>query len=110
MGIRKFWKEYLPSVKFYNPDVAINVKRISLSAGETDKEKIKQLENDMKLIKQCPATITVEYQDLQTPKVVLDCIGKHSNDILKEFVESTKAEPVPPQELIKFTELQKTLV
>lgn len=103
MGLRKFWHNYLPTIQFYNQNLEINVKRISLSEGETDKKKISELENNPVEIAKCPSKIVLSYNSGQ--KVEIDCKEKHSDEILESFSTTSAAEVVPDKEIVKFASL-----
>ncbi|GMM38487.1 mitochondrial 54S ribosomal protein [Saccharomycopsis crataegensis] len=115
MGIRKFWQNYLPTIKFYNQSLPMNVTRITLNEIDTkkargvkdlpvDSEEAKKLESDIKLLAKCPAKITISYQGGKS--VELDCKWKRSEIILEEFTKLTKAVPVAEEEIFKFGESQ----
>lgn len=101
MQTRKFWRENLPRVQFFNPSLPITVIRVEPEAGEA---------------KQVPAVLKVEFstytrshcmtlhvyrglvliltlttEDGEVKKV--DVKHKHSSEILKLFVKMTGATP-----------------
>ncbi|CEP20707.1 hypothetical protein BN1211_0637 [Cyberlindnera jadinii] len=76
MQTRKFWRENLPRVQFFNPSLPITVIRVEPEAGEA---------------KQVPAVLKVEFKDGEVKKV--DVKHKHSSEILKLFVKMTGATP-----------------
>ncbi|KAK9479293.1 hypothetical protein V1514DRAFT_328975 [Lipomyces japonicus] len=78
MGARKFWREYLPQIRFHNPSLAIEVSR----------EHATTIEEHQK----APALLTVDYAD--QPSLTLDIKNKLSKVILEEFVNLTDAKLV----------------
>lgn len=102
MGIRKFWQLYLPTIKFYNPSLIVNVTRISLVEKDSklDKASMYKIENDLKLIEKCPANLILNFNDGSSK--TLDCKNKHSDDILNEFKSSVDHEPVSEEQTVKF--------
>ncbi|KAF8252310.1 hypothetical protein K440DRAFT_633590 [Wilcoxina mikolae CBS 423.85] len=72
MGPRKFWRLYLPRLKYHNPEIQMDVIQNKTTGG--------------------PATLVVEFNDR---KEVIDCQHKHENDIVKALFEITRAKPIP---------------
>lgn len=78
MGARQFWKFNLPTIQFHNPNLLISVRRIDT-------------ENDQEARK-VPAKLTLKFQDGK--EKTIDCIDKHSSQILKSLTEISQATPV----------------
>ncbi|KAG0128927.1 putative 50S ribosomal protein Mrp49 [Tuber indicum] len=76
MGPRKFWRNYLPRLKYHNPNVDMQVHRDRESGGD--------------------ATLVIEFDGGKTETI--DVKHKHENDIVHAVLESTKAKPVPTSE------------
>lgn len=76
VGSKKFWRDNLPRVQFHNPELPIQVLRVKTPLEEQGK---------------IPSLLTVNFKDGKTEK--LDVKNKHSDEILKEFIRITKAEP-----------------
>lgn len=88
MGMRQFWKCNLKTITFHNPELPIEVQRIECATKE---EQLK-----------CPSIIKVTFQDGTT--ATLDGKDKHSDDIMTELVTITKAEKVPAENIVLYTE------
>lgn len=86
MGMRQFWKYNLKTITFHNPDVAIEVQRVECATKE---EQLK-----------CPSVIKVHYNDGKVDTI--DGKDKHSDDIMSQLVELTKAEKIPEEEIPLF--------
>lgn len=82
-GLKKFWREYLPTLKFHNDDVNFVVTRIR---PETKEE-----------IKKVPSKIVV--YDANNKETTIDCLGKHSSNIFRQLKKATNATPVPESEI-----------
>ncbi|KAL7275570.1 hypothetical protein RUND412_001496 [Rhizina undulata] len=76
MGARKFWKKYMPRLKYHNPEVQMDVMRRREEGS--------------------PATMTIEFDGDR--KEVVDIQNKHENDICKAVFELTKARELPINE------------
>ncbi|KAK5779573.1 mitochondrial 54S ribosomal protein mL61 MRP49 PWA37_002749 [Arxiozyma heterogenica] len=86
MGARKFWREYLPTLKFYNPNFDMNVTRIK---------------NDDKLV-QVPCVLEIldeQGKSLET----INMKNKRSEDIMDEFLSKIDYEVISEDKLIKFS-------
>jgi len=73
MGPRKFWRLYMPRLKYHNPEVQMDVIRTQEKGG--------------------PATLTVEFEGDR--KEVLDVQHKHENDIINMLFQLTQARQLP---------------
>lgn len=84
MGARKFWREYLPTLQFYNPNFKIDVIRIK---------------NENTKFTRVPCTLEI----LSNDKVVnsIDMKNKTDGTIMNEFLEKVEHEPVPEESLVK---------
>ncbi|KAA8905374.1 hypothetical protein FN846DRAFT_951117 [Sphaerosporella brunnea] len=76
MGPRKFWRVFLPRLKYHNPDVQMDVTRRSTIGG--------------------PATLEIEFAS--DKKAVIDCQHKHENEIVKALIDLTRAKQIPINE------------
>ncbi|KAF8420101.1 hypothetical protein EV426DRAFT_675887 [Tirmania nivea] len=76
MGTRKFWRLYLPRLKYYNPTLPIEVTRWKGfdPAG--------------------PATITIHFKD--KPAHTINSKNRAHAELCTQFLDITKATPVPP--------------
>lgn len=83
IGLRKFWRHNLPTLKFHNENVDFSVKHIVTETKED--------------IQKCPTKIIIHNEGSQVNE--LDCSNKHYSEILKEVVGLTKATPVPSEEI-----------
>lgn len=86
MGARKFWREYLPTLKFYNPNFDMNVTRIK---------------NENKLV-QVPCILEILNKEGK-PVETIDMKNKRSEDIMDEFLRKVDHEIIPEDELIRFS-------
>ena len=94
-GPRKFWRLHLPCLKYHNPSVSMTVSRTTNQLG--------------------PATMTIFFssplegpntaiddsaQDSSTDEriEIIDIKHKHSDDILQQFMQLTRAAEVRPSE------------
>lgn len=82
-GLRRFWRQNLPTLKFHNDDVDFVLTRIATKTKED-------------LVK-CPTKIILHHADGSVQE--LDCSNKHSNKILKELVALSEAKAVPKEEI-----------
>ncbi|RPA87002.1 hypothetical protein BJ508DRAFT_410588 [Ascobolus immersus RN42] len=76
MGPRKFWRDYLPGIKFYNPDVELSVNRPELVGGK--------------------AEMTVETANGE--KKTFNILNKTQQDIMAELTKAYSATPIPVSE------------
>ncbi|KAH3669432.1 hypothetical protein OGAPHI_001553 [Ogataea philodendri] len=83
MGARKFWKWNLRTISFHNPELNIEVTRVECPTKEEQQK--------------CPSVLKVVYADGRESKI--ECKDKHSDDIMKELVELTKAEKCEESEI-----------
>lgn len=85
MGARRFWKEYLPTLQYYNPNFKIDVIRF---------------ENEDKR-KQVPCILSV--LNSQGESVVsIEMQNKHSEAIMQEFLDKVDFERVPEEQLVHY--------
>ncbi|KAK6458385.1 uncharacterized protein RJT20DRAFT_31326 [Scheffersomyces xylosifermentans] len=84
VGLKKFWRLNLPTLKFHNDDLQFVLTRIA-TESKAD-------------VAACPSKIIVHGVD---PKdnLEIDCAGKHSSVILQELVKATGAVGVPADEI-----------
>lgn len=82
-GLKKFWRQYLPALKFHNDSVSYVVRRV---AAETPAEAAK-----------VPILISL-YDELGVFAKV-NCNGVRLKEILDRVVASTGATPVPAEEM-----------
>lgn len=82
MGPRKFWRENLPQVQFHNPGLSISVER--------------KYANSVDDTATIPAHLSIKFQDGK--EQVINVQHKHSNEILKSFIEATGATVIPVEE------------
>ncbi|WYZ37276.1 hypothetical protein EsH8_II_000782 [Colletotrichum jinshuiense] len=101
-GPRKFWRDMLPRLKFYNPAIPMIVNRKSNNEGaavmslyfSTDKPL------DPSTLPQPPSS-AIDNSKAPAPVdgervVKIDIKNKHSEEILEHFLAETKAEAVVP--------------
>lgn len=84
-GLKKFWKNNLPTLKFHNEKINFVLKRIFLPK-----------ENDDKIVK-IASKINVYNNDNTVQNIGCEC--KESEEILKELVLVTQATPVAENEI-----------
>lgn len=90
MGARKFWHTYIPTLKFYNPSLGVEVERLRL-IKKGKKSKTNRLV-DCKL----------EMFDNSSNKVLeLDMRNKMSDAIMKELLEQIEYTQVPESDLVE---------
>ncbi|CDK29646.1 unnamed protein product [Kuraishia capsulata CBS 1993] len=82
-GIKNFWKYNLKTIQFHNPQLPISVRRIK-TADEEESRK-------------CPSVLKINMLDGGSQTI--DCKSKRSEAILQEFLELTKAESIPEDEI-----------
>ncbi|CCD22253.1 mitochondrial 54S ribosomal protein mL61 NDAI_0A00950 [Naumovozyma dairenensis CBS 421] len=85
MGARKFWHEYLPTLKFYNPNLKFDVIRIS----NPDKRK-----------RDIPCTLEILGKEDQVLGSI-DMRNKQYDEIMDQLSESIDHTTVPEQDLVK---------
>ncbi|QLL31485.1 hypothetical protein HG536_0B03480 [Torulaspora globosa] len=85
MGARKFWREYLPTLQFYNPNFRIDVIRIK---------------NENTKFAGVPCTLEIVSNEDKVIKHI-DMRNKTDDIIMKEFLEKVEHEPVPEESLVK---------
>lgn len=83
IGLKKFWRNNLPTLKFHNEDVNFVLTRINTTTKED--------------LAKCPTKIVIH--DNADKKYEIDCANKLVSDILKEVVQVTEATPVPSSEI-----------
>lgn len=83
VGLKKFWRHNLPTLKFHNDDINFVCTRIN---AETKEEAEK-----------CPTKIIIHSPD--NNKTELNCSAKHSSVILQELIKATGATSVPTSEI-----------
>ncbi|CCH60379.1 hypothetical protein TBLA_0C05820 [Henningerozyma blattae CBS 6284] len=104
MGARKFWRNYIPTIQFYNPTLLVNVTRTHPPVILSKKSKIKKvLPENMKFVSEqdlnrCSLEVK-DHNDKTINKIEMK--SKHSTDILKEFLEQVEHEKIPEADLIK---------
>lgn len=82
-GLRKFWKENMPTLRFHNDDVGFAMTRIAVNKDE-DLAKMK-------------AKIVVHTTNDGSQSI--NCANKDQSVILDELVKLTEAKPVPEAEI-----------
>ncbi|CCE63421.1 hypothetical protein TPHA_0E03310 [Tetrapisispora phaffii CBS 4417] len=85
MGARKFWREYLPTLKFYNPELNIDVVRIK----NEDRNNVSV---------PCVMEITSK---TGTPLATIDMRNKRDSEIVTEFLGKIQHTVIPEEDLIK---------
>lgn len=85
MGARKFWNQYLPTLKFYNPELQMDVVRIRNSNYKDNST---------------PCYLQTLDRDDKTAET-LEMKNKHSDAILDELNELIQYEKVPSDQLIE---------
>lgn len=94
VGLKKFWKLNLPTLKFHNDSVDFVVTRVR-PVNKDDYKKI-------------PLEVRLHLQEGQVAKI--QCANKDHSEILQEVVEITNAEQIPENEipvLHRFVQLRK---
>ncbi|VVT55006.1 mitochondrial 54S ribosomal protein mL61 [Magnusiomyces paraingens] len=84
MGARRFWQLYLPQVQFNNPQVPISINRFWANNREEHAN--------------IPATLTITFADGSSKAIPVQ--HKHSDEILKEFIEAAGATPIPIEQQV----------
>lgn len=85
MGARKFWRQYLPTLQFYNPGLKIDVVRI-----------------DNKDTKRAGVPCILEIVSKED-KVLdqIDMKNKKDDTIMNDLLQRLDFEPIPEESLIK---------
>lgn len=83
IGLKKFWRNNLPTLKFHNEDVNFVLTRINTTTKED--------------IAKCPTKIVV--YDNASNKHEIDCADKQVSDILAEVIKATEATQIPEKEI-----------
>lgn len=83
LGLRKFWKEHLPTLQFHNNDVNFTMTRVKTQTKE-DLAKV-------------PALVVIH--KINDDKVVVNCLDRSPKDILRRVVHATGATPVPEADI-----------
>ncbi|EDO19003.1 hypothetical protein Kpol_2002p74 [Vanderwaltozyma polyspora DSM 70294] len=85
MGARKFWHEYLPTLKFYNPALQVDVLRVR----NNDKSNVR-----------VPCKLEVISKDGEVLKTINMKNQKHTS-IMDRLLEEVEHKPVPTKDLIE---------
>jgi len=83
VGLKKFWRQDLPTLKFHNDDIGFVCTRIQVD-NKADVEK-------------CPSKILVH--KTAGGAIEIDCLNKHSSEILKELARVTEAKNVKADDI-----------
>ncbi|AET41390.1 mitochondrial 54S ribosomal protein mL61 Ecym_8096 [Eremothecium cymbalariae DBVPG len=84
MGARKFWQTYLPTLKFYNPTLNIQVNRINNTNKNT----------------KVPCILEIVKANGEVTETI-EMSGKRSEDIMNEFLKVVDHEKVPSEQIVK---------
>lgn len=84
-GLKKFWRENLPALKFHNEDVNFVVTRVRPNSDS---------HQDI-----CAIPNKIIVHDASGNKSEIDCKGKHASNILRKLVQLTNAEKVADSEI-----------
>lgn len=90
VGLRKFWKQNLPTLKFHNDDISFIVNRIQ--ANDKSEEKL------------LPTKLVI--YNANSEKHEINVANEHSSDILEKLVKFTNAQSIPESEIPFFTKTQ----
>ncbi|KAG7192152.1 uncharacterized protein KQ657_002517 [Scheffersomyces spartinae] len=82
IGLKRFWRQNLPTLQFHNPDVDFIMTRIKVE----DKADLKKV----------PARVVISGEG---ESKVLNCLEKSQQQILNELVELTGATSIPIEEI-----------
>lgn len=85
IGLKHFWRNHLPTLKFHNDDVQFFTTKVKVSTKEE--------------IAQAPSKIVIH--DETGNKTEIDCMGDHHLEILKKFVAATASQPIDETEIPK---------
>jgi len=83
VGLKKFWRHNLPTLKFHNEDISFVVTRINTSTKQE--------------FEACPAKIVIHKSNSE--KVQIDCAKQHSSKILESLVKLTGAASIPADQI-----------
>ncbi|CAI5760183.1 unnamed protein product [Candida verbasci] len=83
-GLKQFFVDYLPTLRFHNPDFEYKINTIMNVESESQLNKI-------------PLKLKLSGDDT----VEIDCKGKSGSDILKELTEKGKLMPVSEEDIPK---------
>ncbi|TWU78672.1 hypothetical protein ED733_005778 [Metarhizium rileyi] len=104
MGARKFWRQYLPRLKYHNPSVPMILNRhdnnaipplmtiymrASSGPGSSTTETAQPASSRTNLSKAQPPAAGEEI-------LTINMKSRHSSDILESFLAETRAKPLPP--------------
>ncbi|KAK0706867.1 CI-B8 domain-containing protein [Lasiosphaeria miniovina] len=122
MGPRKFWRDNLPRLKFWNPAVPMIVNRVKDQSGpatmsiyirDADADADADANTDVPLSTPTPNSSTTGHSTAPPPAKgerveVISMKDMHSDTILASLISKTKAVPVlpTPQEQIQMEELE----
>lgn len=84
MGARKFWQTYMPTLKFYNPELAIDVIRIK---------------NENKKDVSVPCVLEILSKEGKTIEAI-DMRYKNDETIMDELLKKLEHTPVPKEDII----------
>lgn len=83
IGLKKFWRVHLPTLKFHNDDVEFFCTRV--------------LANSKEEIRKVPAKVIIHDSSNNTSE--FDCASLDKDRILKKLVRITGATPIPQSEI-----------
>jgi large subunit ribosomal protein MRP49 len=118
--IRKFWRQYLPRLKYHNPAVAVTVNRTQIQEGPavmtvhfTDPDSASQTPSPVSSTtiahtSAAPVAETTPAAPTQRT-VTIEMKHRHESEILSQLLSVTKAVPVEatPEELAQLNELDE---
>ena len=81
-GLKQFWRNHLPAIKFHNEDLTVVLTRINATKEEVSK---------------VPAKIKC-FGDAGSVQEI-DCLDKPESEILKQLFKVTEAQPVDASEI-----------
>lgn len=87
VGLKQFWRQHLPTLKFHNEDFQFIMKRITVE-NKADAAKV---------------PVRIDLYDAEDKKIQLDCSFKSELDILQEVLSKTEATPVATEDIPKIT-------
>ncbi|KAL1881101.1 hypothetical protein VTK73DRAFT_4778 [Phialemonium thermophilum] len=105
MGPRKFWRENLPRLKFWNPAIPMIVNRTKEQQGAATMTLYFRTDDRASTAPDTPIPQLNSATDGSSPApepqpgeqtIVIDMKERHSSSILDEFLEKTGAVPVMP--------------
>ncbi|KAL3960104.1 hypothetical protein ACCO45_005221 [Purpureocillium lilacinum] len=94
MGARKFWREYLPRLKYHNPAIPMIVNRHDQNSSAPTILPGRRGPRPASLLPQQPVQGAAPASDERV--VHIDMKDKHSTDILEYFVAETRAKALQP--------------